>query len=78
MDSDKEPSRLASTSTRTVKIYSASDGLGPGATLSTQSPPRTVPPPFRGRRYGILLAAVALMELARHRVAVSLPAAFEG
>lgn len=37
----------------------------------------TVPAPFRGRRYGLLLATVVLMELGRQRVAVALPAAFE-
>jgi GNAT superfamily N-acetyltransferase len=37
----------------------------------------TVPEPFRGRRYGLLLMSVAIMELGRERLVVCTPAAFE-
>lgn len=36
-----------------------------------------VPEPFRGRRYGLFLTTVVLIELGRQRVAVAMPAAFE-
>src|SRR5579884_1531487 len=37
----------------------------------------SVPPPYRGRKYGLLLTTLVLLELGRWRVAVAMPAAFE-
>lgn len=37
----------------------------------------SVDPEYRGRRYGLLLTTIVLVELGRQRVAVAMPAAFE-
>lgn len=37
----------------------------------------SVPSEYRGRKYGLLLATLVLVELGRQRVAVAMPAAFE-